>query len=148
MSSHKTLSGVIDERWFACSISRLHSFFIVSHSKNPDCPCKLSSPLQICSPLKSRIWMLWMGPKPIALCVWMCVNFLDVSCFDAFHLASSCFHGHRKLLFHSDCCSTTLPDVSFCNESTIKNKINKGDIIIHLLLCLVVQLYTVSVPQS
>ncbi len=53
----------------------------------------------------------------------MCVNFLDVSSFDAFHLASSCFHGHRKLLFHSDCCSTTLPDVSFCNESTIKKQI-------------------------
>lgn len=79
-----------------------------------------------------------MGPKPIGLCYYKpecaCTS-LTFRPFMLFTLPVAVAMATENF-FHSDCCSTTLPDVSSCDESTIKKQINKRDIISHLLLCM------------
>lgn len=137
MSSHKTQCRVINKRSFACSISLLHSSCVsLLTVKTQIVP--VSFPLHCISAVhyKAGDWMLWMGPKPISLCyckpecAWTSLTFRPSVLFTlpvAVAMATENF-------FHSDCCSTTLPDVS--DESTIKKQIYKGDIISHLLLCM------------
>lgn len=142
MSSHKTLCEVINERSFACSTSLLHSSCVSLLSVKARlslCPFLSIANLLFIIKLGTGCYE-WGQNQSDTIQTRMCVNFLDVLSFDAFHFAVAMA---TENFFHSDCCSTTLPDVSSCNESTIKKQIKKGYIISHVLLCMDVLLCTI-----